>query len=73
MATDLGVGAPDGALLALHLLAEIHPTDQQPEIARLSLGHDAEPGSRPAPELNMKGIVTIDITKKFSQASQGES
>lgn len=73
MATDFGAGAPDGASLALHFPAEIHPTDQQAEIARLSLGHDAEPGSRPAPELNMKGVVAVDITKKFSQASQGES
>lgn len=38
------------------------------EIARLSLGHDAEPAPPPPPDIESPGIVAVDITGKFSEA-----
>ncbi len=41
------------------------------EISRLSLGDDAEPSALRAPDMNSQGVVAVDITAKFSEASKG--
>ncbi|CAM1504209.1 Fc.00g018000.m01.CDS01 [Cosmosporella sp. VM-42] len=43
------------------------------EIARLSLGQGGEPAPPPPPDIGSKGIVAVDITEKFSQASKALS
>lgn len=43
------------------------------DIAKLSLDHGTTTGPMPAPNIDTKGIVAVDITDKFFQACQGKS
>lgn len=64
---DYGVGASDGQYRGSRSRRDqISYSDA--EIARLSLGHDAEPAPPPPPDIESPGIVAVDITGKFSEA-----